>query len=40
MEKAKDLCYGNNSKETNLLEEISRLLGAYSQRIKNSRNSS
>jgi hypothetical protein len=40
MEKAKDLGYSDNSKETNLLEEVSKLLGAYSQRIKNSRSAS
>jgi four helix bundle protein len=34
---AKDLGYSDNSKVTNLLEEVSRLLGAYSQRIKKSR---
>ncbi len=36
---AKDLEYIEDLKEADLLDEVSRLLGAYSQKIKNSRTS-
>jgi four helix bundle protein len=36
---AKDLEYINNLKELNLLEEVAKLLGAYSTKIKNSKTS-